>query len=352
MKRLGYLMGVLGLAVAIVLIARQGWSAVAGVIGRGGWPLLWLLLYHALPLLLDVFGWRTLLAPRDPGRRARVPVLFWIAAVREAVSRLLPVASIGGEIVGVRLLMWRGIDAAAGAASIVMEVVLTVASQYLFIGLGLVLMIALTAKTGALGSMLIAIAVTLPVPIGLLLLLRHGSVFARLEAIARRLFGGHARLPSELFDGARLDREIHALYARPARVAGACAWQLLGLVAGSFENWLALRLLGHSVGIVDAIALEVVTQALRHVFFLVPSSLGVQEGGLLFIGNLIGLPADVSIALSLVKRMREFAFGVPALISWQWTEARRLRRIWRGVAGCDAAGPGDAQSSAVIERGS
>ena len=39
----------------------------------------------------------------------------------------------------------------------------------------------------------------------------------------------------------------------------------------------------------------------------------------------IGVPPDASIALSLVKRIREIGFGLPALISWQWIEIRRLR---------------------------
>jgi len=41
-------------------------------------------------------------------------------------------------------------------------------------------------------------------------------------------------------------------------------------------------------------------------------------------GQMIGLPAEAAVALSLIKRMREVAFGVPALISWQWLEARRM----------------------------
>jgi hypothetical protein len=41
-------------------------------------------------------------------------------------------------------------------------------------------------------------------------------------------------------------------------------------------------------------------------------------------GDIIGLPPEASVALSLVKRMREIGFGVPALISWQWAEARRM----------------------------
>jgi hypothetical protein len=33
----------------------------------------------------------------------------------------------------------------------------------------------------------------------------------------------------------------------------------------------------------------------------------------------------VALSLALVKRMRELATGVPALVSWHWFEMRRLR---------------------------
>ncbi|MGH8145363.1 MAG: lysylphosphatidylglycerol synthase domain-containing protein [Rhodanobacteraceae bacterium] len=336
MKRIGYLLGLLGLAAATALVIHQGWSAVFGAIDHAGWRLLWLLPFHAVPLLLDVFGWRVLLSRRDPARRATIPILFWIATVREAVNRLLPVASIGGEVVGIRLLKRRGIDAAAGAASVIVEVMLTVANQYLFVGLGLVLLIESAVDASALESVLVALVVSLPVPIALIALLRYGRMFSRLEFFAKKLFGGSARLLAELIDGVNLDREIRTLCSAPGRLLGACSWQLLGLVVGSLESWLVLRWLGHPVGVAGAIALEASTQVLRHIFFVVPAGLGVQEGGLLLIGNVLGLPADMSIALSLVKRMREIAFGVPALISWQWTEAHRLHTMWRGDESHDA----------------
>jgi hypothetical protein len=40
---------------------------------------------------------------------------------------------------------------------------------------------------------------------------------------------------------------------------------------------------------------------------------------------------DVALSLALVKRMREILIGVPALLSWQWFEARRLRRPVRSA---------------------
>lgn len=350
MQRLGHVAGVLGLTTAILLVTLEGWQAVYSAIDHAGWALLWLVPFHALPLLLDVFGWRVLLSRRDPERRATTPVLFWIATIREASNRLLPLANIGGEIIGIRLLKWRGVAVAAAAASVVMEVLLTIVNQYVFIGLGAVSLIATTARTSTLDSILIALAFSLPVPIVLSILLRYGNPFARLESLARKLLGEGAARLAAMIDGFHLDLEIRALYARPARLLVAGAWQLLGLVVGSFENWLVLRLLGHPVGIADAIALEALTQAVRHAFFVVPGALGVQEGGLILLGGMIGLPADIGIALSLVKRMREIAFGVPALLSWQWIEVHRLRTRWRNAVGQRAPDAGGTHPQRTLQR--
>lgn len=323
MKLFSYIAGLLGLAVAIALVAHQGWAEIATAIDRAGWPLLWLLPFHALPLLLDVAGWRVLLAPRDHDHRATLPFLFWVAAIREASNRLLPVANIGGEIIGIRLVKWRGIPGAAVAASIIMEVLLTLVNQYLFTALGIILLIELTRDVGAFSTVIFALAASLPLPVFLIVILRHGKVFSRLESFAEKLLGGRSKFTG-LIDGSNLDLEIRAQYSRPLRLIASLCWQFLGYLVGSFETWLALRLLGYPIGVGDAIAIEAVTQALRHIIFVVPAGLGVQEGGLVLFGDILGLPPEVSVALSLVKRMREIAFGVPALISWQWAETRKL----------------------------
>ena len=323
MKRLTYLAGFLGLAGAIALIVHQGWGEVVAAIDRAGWPLLWLLPFHIVPLTLDVIAWRILLAPRDPHKRATLPFLFWVASIREASNRLLPVANIGGEIIGIRLVKWRGIGGAAAAASIIMEVLLTLVNQYLFTALGIILLVELTRNISAFSTVISALAASLPLPVFLIIVLRHGKVFSRLEGFAEKMLGGRTKL-TELMDGAGLDLEIRSQYSRPLRLIVACFWQFLGYVVGSFETWLALRLLGYPISVWDAIAIEAVTQALRHIIFVVPAGLGVQEGGLVLFGDIIGLPPEASVALSLVKRMREIGFGVPALISWQWAEARRM----------------------------
>ena len=71
--------------------------------------------------------------------------------------------------------------------------------------------------------------------------------------------------------------------------------------------------------------LEGLTQALRHLAFIVPAGLGVQEGALVFFGHALGVSTELALAVSAVKRLREVLCGVPPLLWWQWSETRRLR---------------------------
>ncbi|MFL6674019.1 MAG: lysylphosphatidylglycerol synthase domain-containing protein, partial [Massilia sp.] len=264
-------------------------------------------------------------APVDRARLASAPFLLWVAAVREAVNRLLPVAGVGGEIVGVRLARLRIPDTTAVSATVIMEVLVTIVVQYLFCGLGIVLMTHIAAGASEVWTILAALLLSLPLPVLVYLLLRHGAVFERLERWTRRLFGAQERFTLRL-DGAQLDAEIHHLFRQPWRLARALGWQYAGYLAGTFETWFALRLLGHPVGIDAALAIEALTQATRHATFIVPAGLGVQEAAVLLFGYLAGVGGNLALSLALVKRMRELLFGVPALLSWQWVEARHAAR--------------------------
>ncbi|MGA9604701.1 MAG: hypothetical protein WBQ82_11370, partial [Methyloceanibacter sp.] len=50
----------------------------------------------------------------------------------------------------------------------------------------------------------------------------------------------------------------------------------------------------------------------------------IQEGGYILLGAMFGLSPEVALGLSLLKRGREIATGLPCLIIWQSVESRRL----------------------------
>ena len=321
MRIAAYVGGLLGLALLITLVVRADLAAMLHTLGATGAQLLWLIPFRALYFLLYAIGWLNLLRPVDPERRAGIGYLFWVTSVRDAIDRLLPVASVGGSVVGIRLLRWRGLGAAPVGATIIMEILLTLMALYLFAALGLLLLVDLGAFGQQYRRLLLAFVLSLPVPIATALLLRYGSVFERLQRFLRPLIGQ----PAMSEGAASLDYEIRAALhrRRPLLVAGAL--QFAALVSGAFEIWFALRLFGHPVGPRSALALESMTQAVRHVAFVIPAGLGVQEAGLVIFGHALGISSELAIAVSMAKRIREVLCGLPSLISWQWLEGRRLQ---------------------------
>jgi hypothetical protein len=78
--------------------------------------------------------------------------------------------------------------------------------------------------------------------------------------------------------------------------------------------------------------LESLSQGLRSLAFPVPAGIGVQEGGLIALGHLLGLEPGTALAISMVKRVPDIVLGVPALLAWLGLEARHVahRRSQQG----------------------
>jgi len=327
LKKAAYIGGLLGLVLLVTLFIRADFAAMVQTLESGGWTLLWLVPYRALFFFLYAAGWLVLLRPYDLKRDARLGYLFWATTVRDAIDRLLPVASVGGGVAGIRLLRWRGLAAGPAAASVIVEMVLTMIVVYVFTAMGLYLLVEINAAGQEYRRLLLAFLLTLPVPLLTVLLLRYGSVFGRLHKFLRPFLD-----ESVLSEGAAsLDRELRAYFHRGWTLLIAGVLQLAALVSGSFEIWFALRLFGHPVGVSTALVLESMTQAMRHIAFVVPAGVGVQEAGLILFGHALGISADLALSVSMVKRIREVLCGVPPLLSWQWVEGRRLQRLIRNA---------------------
>jgi putative membrane protein len=316
----GFIGGLLGLTLLVAMALRADLPAMLQTLQSAGWLVLWLIPYRALYFFLYAVGWCCLLRPYDTIGRAGIGYVFWVTSVREAIDRLLPVASVGGGVVGVRLMRWRGLDVASVSATVIVEIVLTLIVSYAFAALGLLLLIELRATDAPYHRLLLGFLVSLPVPVLTVILLRYGSVFARLQKFLRPLVGAGATPTG----AASLDHELRACldHWRSLLIAGTL--QFLALVAGSFEIWFALRLFGHPVGMGSALVLESMTQTMRHLAFVVPAGLGVQEATLVLFGHALGIGSELALAVSMVKRAREVLCGLPSLASWQWMEARRL----------------------------
>jgi putative membrane protein len=322
MKTPAYIGVALGVVALIIVAIHADFSAMLRTLSSGGAAILWLVPYRALFFLLYAAGWAVLLKSSDPVSHIGLGYVFWATTVRDAVDRLLPVASVGGSVVGVRILQWRGISGAAAGASVIVEILLTLVAVYVFTALGLVLL----AEYGAAGNqyhrVVLVFGLSLPVPAVMLAIFKSGAFLKRVQALIHSWVGEGAMSRAT----ESLDHEVRALLHRPRALIFVGGLQLVALLSGAFEIWFALWLFDHPVSIGAAVMLESMTQAIRHVAFVVPAGLGVQEAGLVLFGHIVGISGEMALAVGMVKRIRELAWGLPTLASWQWVEGRRLRR--------------------------
>src|ERR1044071_773429 len=317
-----YLLIAAGAALFTFLLVHQGAPQVMAAFASAGWRIGAVVVYHfAVPVLLDALAWWSLF-PRS--ERLSLWELFWMRWVGESVSTLVPSASVGGDVVRARLAALHGTPIPTSAASVLVDITLGVFVQIVFSLLGLVFIVTSTGHQGFVRPTLIGAVIGVLAIIGFYLVQRLG-MFRFIGKMISRLASAedwHSLVRS----GHTLDEAIRTQYARRSGVIGCCAWTGASLIFGSGEIWIALHALGLHATIVNSVILQSMVLTIRSAVFPVPGALGVQEGGYVLVGNLLGIPGDAAFALSLIARVRELILGIPGLIAWQVIEARRM---WR-----------------------
>ena len=317
-----WLLGLAGAALFTILLIRQGAPQVGAAFASAGWAIAAVVAYHfAVPVFLDALAWWVLFPRSD-----RLPLrkLLWMRWIGESVSTLVPSAAVGGDVVRARLAAINGAPLSVAAGTVLVDLTLGVFTQAAFTLLGVVLLVGVTGQKNFVRPTLIGTLIGVVGVAGFYFVQRLG-MFRFLALIVARL-ANSPEWQSLVHGGETLDQTIRALYARRKAVIACCAWTILSLVLGSGEIWIALYALDLHATFVNALILQSMVLTIRSAAFAVPGGLGVQEGGYLFVGHLLGIPGDAAFALSLIARVRELALGIPGLISWQVIEARRLLR--------------------------
>lgn len=300
-----------GLALFTALVAYQGVREVGRTLASAGTGLLWVTLFHLVPLTASAAGWYTLC---DGPARPPFRTFGWARWIAESINQLLPALNVGGNVVRAQLLARRGVPGAVAGGSVVADITLHLAGQLLFTLLGLGLLLAHVGGEQLAGPVVLGL-LGMAVTIAVFLAVQRRGMFGALSRLVARILrsGGWSALSS---NADALDAAIRHVYANRRRVATASGWHFLSWLLGAGEIWLALRFLGHPVGLGTAVVIESLGEGLRTAAFTVPGALGVQEAGFLLLGKLFGFTPELAIALSLAKRVRELALGVPGLVAW------------------------------------
>jgi len=304
-----------------------GFSEVAHALFAVRWTgFLTIVVFHlALTALLGVCWY--LLAPQSAPLRAFVFGRF----VRDSGSEILPLSQVGGFVMGARAAALLGLPGAVAIASTIVDLTLEMIAQLGYTALGLSILSTQRPNNHLIAWTALGIALALLAAIVFIIVQRHG--FTWVESIFRRV-------PHRWFEGvatrlAPIHRAIHQIYRRPRGLSSAALLHFAMWVASGVEAWIALRLMGANLSVGSVIVIESLLYAIRSVAFLVPSAFGVQEGAYVLLGMWFGFGPGVALALSLLKRARDLVIGVPALLTWQIFESRRLIPVRASVRGTD-----------------
>ena len=294
---------------ALDLLARIGWWGLPALIGA-----------FLLAFAFDVAQWQLAFAPGEAPARLFAK-FFRVRLIGEAFNLVVPAGGFGGEPVKAVLLKREcGLGYAESGAAIVLARMAALAAQFAFVLLALILMwAALDLPHRYTASAWTGLAVLAFMTVTFLLLPRL-RLSSRLAAKRPRLAKGLAGIEAA-------ENGINAFARRyPARHAALYAVSFLRWAVGALEMWLAFRLLGHPIGIAEALVLEAILQMVRSVSFFVPASLGAQDGALaLFAGAVTGAPA-AALGVALLRRAREIVMVALGFALGGWTTWRNLRR--------------------------
>ena len=285
--------------------------------------LLLVLPWFVLPLAAATESWRRLFPAGTAPGLGRALELTWIGM---SVNWLLPVATVGGEVVKFRLGLKENLRVYGLAASLVGDKTLQLMTQIVFVLFGVGLLLWDAGRLGwHVGGGLTLAGSTLAVY--LFYRLQKAGLFSGLAAGFSRIAATERRTHLR---AARFDAAVRRVYRRRRAWWESAGWRMLFRVFMAGEVAVVLWWLGHGDVLLAALVLESLAQGARSAAFFVPAGLGVQEGALVGAGLLLGLPPETLLAIAVIKRGREIAIGGPALLVWQW---RELARFWRRLRG-------------------
>jgi glycosyltransferase 2 family protein len=309
------------LAMLIVCALLTGWivwsvgiTSLLATLRSVGWRPLWAIsLVHLVAVATMGVAWWQLLRVGNP------LTYIWGRMVRDAGSDVVPLTKIGSGALGVRTAaLSHDLPVRRALASILVDTTNEFGAQIVFTAIGIAFLLRLEPGT----------SLALPLLIGLCVAIAAAGGFVALQtgssALLSRISSHHARGPLQRIHAVTLALrdEVRAIYCSRMRIVIALLLHLGAWLLSASEAWLALRLMGVTISASAVLIIESLVYAVRGIAFMVPGSIGIQEGAYIALGAAFGLSPSVALTLSLVKRGRDFLIGIPALASWQIVEAR------------------------------
>ena len=311
---------VVSLGAGLLILAGTLWLTGIDELARDlstiGWGLAVVVLIEALSVVFNTAGWALAFPPGE--RTVGAGRLLGLRLAGDAVNYLTPSATVGGELLRIRLLAGLGSPSVTWASVGVAKLGQT-AAQASFVCLGLALVLPRFTRLAPWIGGLIGIGVAVLAGTALVRLVRRGF-WATLGGIARRL--AFVRfLPRTWSDpGRQMDLALRRLGG--ARVVAVLGSFLGGWAVGAVEIYVILAWVGAPVGWQTALALEIGSVLIDGILFFVPAKVGTQEGGKVLLFAMLGLDPARGLTVGVVRRIRELTYAGLGLAVLAWLTTR------------------------------
>jgi len=313
------IVALLGLALAIYLLAYTGIGAVFSAVVAVGWSGFALLCLYALGLFA-VLGcaWYVLLPESS---LANLRVFVWARMVRDAATDVLPFSQLGGIVLGARAAILHGVPEPLVYSSTIVDVTTEMLAQIAYVALGVLILDLRAPPTSFAQSLIKALL------IGVVCAAAAAGVFLALQRHGHRVIEKFTAriLPGALRRTMAVNIALRSIYRSRARVGASIVFHTVGWIASAIGAWIAFRLIGVRVELKSVLALESLVSAIRSTAVFIPHALGAQEAAYTVLSPLFGIGAEFGLAVSILKRARDLALGIPILLIWQVIEGHRAR---------------------------
>ena len=318
---LSYIGLLIGLSVLALLIFWQGFNEIFNLLFKSGFSLLYLPIVWMPSLFVAVISWYQLFPKKNVPPFKELFLALWIG---RAINTILPVATIGGEIAKARLLILWGKPAVNVSASVLVDKTVQALAliPWAIIGISLLIYLAIDNELAILlmlGTLILGLGI-----VGFIFFQRTG-IFSFFANIIGK-FNTTDSWEKITLKASDVDKSVNEIYNNKKQFIVSILWRTFGLILQTSEVWLACYLLGHPISLIEAIMLKSLTSIITDLAFIIPNGYGVQEGGYLVLGVLVGLTAEFALALSLATRVRELIIDIPGLLYWQHIEVKYFHK--------------------------
>jgi uncharacterized protein (TIRG00374 family) len=304
MRRLNLILLAVATVLLLGMLNELGWGNLGRHFLRVGyyWPLL--LLPYGLVNCLGTMSWRYLFP--DRATRPSFSRLFFLRLAGDSLNQLTPTASIGGEAFRVLRLRAQGVLWEQATASVVIQKGILVLSLVLYVFLGLTLSVfTLDLSAFRLGILSLAALILGAASLAFLIVQRQGPGVLGIRLLEKCGLCP-AKLKAKEKELASFDSCLAGFYhEHPGRGLLSFMLFFLSWLVHGMEVYVIFRLLGHPINWNLAMCLDAMVTLISALGFMIPASVGVQDGGAILLSLGFNLGASLGAAFTIMRRLRE-----------------------------------------------